>query len=139
MKHFFVDTNVLLDLIFERQPFVLEAKRLIELAEQREVRLYVSTLSFKDMYYLVRQTRTHADTMQALTYFDELTTLLGMTADQTRLAMRSEFTDYEDSLQHQCACSEKKIEAIVTRNTKDFKKSVLPVLTPAEALLQIGV
>lgn len=138
MKHFFIDTNVLLDLVFGREPFVYEAEKLFNLAEGGTARLYTSSVSFKDVYYLVRKTRSHDATLQALFVFEELTTILGVSQHEIGDAMRSGFPDFEDAIQHACACSEKKISAIVTRDRKGFKKSTIPVLTPTEALAELG-
>jgi len=42
-------------------------------------------------------------------------------------------SDFEDNLQIACAV-EARLDAIVTRNPKDFAGSPVPVLTPAELL-----
>ncbi len=47
--------------------------------------------------------------------------------------MRSEITDFEDAVVHE-AGKNVKVEAIVTRNPKDFKKGTLPVYSPEELL-----
>jgi hypothetical protein len=49
-------------------------------------------------------------------------------------ALDSKFTDFEDALQYFSAVNSNKIDAIITRNIKDFKKSALPVFTPNEFL-----
>lgn len=51
--------------------------------------------------------------------------------------LASEFLDFEDGLQYFSAVKVKSIEAIITRNTKDFKPSLIPVLTPAQFLRTI--
>jgi predicted nucleic acid-binding protein len=48
--------------------------------------------------------------------------------------MKSNFKDFEDAIQYYTALSNKKMDAIVTLNGKDFKNSDLAVLTPLEAL-----
>ncbi len=138
MKHLFIDTNVLIDLILDRKPFNVEAVSVFKASENGQLHLYISALSIKDIYYLSRKTHSHERMLEIIDWLDQLTKIIPVSASDVRSAMRSEFTDYEDSLQHECARAEKKVEAIVTRNTKDFRKSALPVLTPAEALLQIG-
>jgi hypothetical protein len=49
----------------------------------------------------------------------------------------SDFLDFEDGLQYFSAMMVKDIKAIITRNTKDFKSSSIPVLTPAQFLSTI--
>ena len=48
-------------------------------------------------------------------------------------AIISPITDYEDAVQHECALAENP-DAIVTRNTKDFKDSSVKVYSPGEFL-----
>ncbi len=50
--------------------------------------------------------------------------------------MRSEITDFEDAVVHE-AGKNVKVEAIVTRNPKDFKKGTLPVYSPEELLKKL--
>ena len=50
------------------------------------------------------------------------------------ILLKTDFKDYEDAIQYYCVLSIPKVEGIITRNTKDFKKSTLPVLTATEAL-----
>jgi len=56
-----------------------------------------------------------------------------------RQSLKTDFNDYEDAIQYYCALSTPQIDFIVTRNTKDFKKSTLPVLTPVEAIVSLSV
>lgn len=58
-------------------------------------------------------------------------------ASVTRLvienALKSKFTDFEDSVLHESAMLAG-VNYIVTRNVRDFKKSKIPVFTPTEFL-----
>lgn len=47
MSHFFVDTNVLLDFLMHRAPFAVATAELFQLAKDRTIWLYCSSLSFK--------------------------------------------------------------------------------------------
>ena len=51
-----------------------------------------------------------------------------------RNSLKSSFSDFEDALQYQSALSFEVIEGIITRNSKDFKKSDLPILSPEIAI-----
>lgn len=48
-------------------------------------------------------------------------------------ALTSPITDYEDAVQHECAVSEN-LDAIVTRNAKDYKNASVKVYSPSEFL-----
>jgi hypothetical protein len=64
----------------------------------------------------------------------EITEITDVTDAIIRQSLKTDFKDYEDAIQYYCALSIPKIDFIVTRNTKDFKKSTVPVLTPNEAI-----
>ena len=50
--------------------------------------------------------------------------------------LNSDFSDFEDSLQYFSALRTE-CDIIITRNGKDFKKSIIPVMTPDEFLNSI--
>ena len=47
-------------------------------------------------------------------------------------ALTTKFKDYEDAVQHECAMSHKKITYFITRNKKDYKESLIEVLSSEE-------
>jgi hypothetical protein len=47
------------------------------------------------------------------------------------LALSSDFTDFEDSIQHYTAL-ENKIDILITRNIKDYKTASINIVTPLE-------
>lgn len=137
MKHWFLDTNVLMDFLAERQPFVQQAELLFRLAVAKRVRLYVASLSFSNLYYLLRRTHGAEAARKLLIGLQENTQLLAVNESIITQALHSNFADFEDGIQHFTAASEPVIEAIITRNGKDFRTGSLPVFTPSEALTQL--
>ena len=63
-----------------------------------------------------------------------MTEITDVTRDIIKKALKSAFKDFEDAIQYYSALSNKRIHIIVTRNTKDFKESVLAIMTPEEAV-----
>jgi predicted nucleic acid-binding protein len=59
MKHFFLDTNVIIDLLIDREPSSEPVAQLFEYAEKGKITLYVSALSYSNIYYILRKTCTH--------------------------------------------------------------------------------
>lgn len=55
-----------------------------------------------------------------------------------RQSLKTDFKDYEDTIQYYCALSIPNVDFIATRNTKDFRKSTLPVLNPKEAIASMN-
>jgi predicted nucleic acid-binding protein len=134
MKHIFMDTNVVIDFLANRQPFSLDAARLFDLAVDGKIIIYISAVSYNNIYYILRQSLTNNAAIKLLEELAEITEITDVTNAIIRQSLKTDFKDYEDAIQYYCALSIPKIDFIVTRNTKDFKKSTLPVLTPNEAI-----
>ena len=101
---------------------------------QGKIKLYISAVSFNNIYYILRQSLTSSATINLLDQLSEMTEIVDVTKQTIKKSLQTDFKDFEDAIQYNCALSISKIDFIVTRNTKDFKKSILSVLTPEEAL-----
>jgi len=137
MKRVFLDTNVIIDFLADRKPFAGAAAGIFSHAELGNITIFISAVSYNNIYYILRQSVSH---VQALRLLDELTQLceiVEVSGNTIRSALKSGFKDFEDAIQYHCAVSVDRIDAIVTRDTKDFKKSSLPVMNPNEALTLI--
>jgi predicted nucleic acid-binding protein len=134
MKTIFLDSNVIIDFLADRKPFSLAAAQLFNEALLGKIKIYVSAVSYNNIYYILRQTLTHTETLILLKEFSELTEIIDTTKSIIQKALQSEFKDFEDAIQYNCALSIHGLDCIVTRDSKDFRKSILPVLTPREAI-----
>lgn len=134
MKHIFLDTNIVIDFLADRRPFSLMAAKMFNYSLQGKIKLYISAVSFNNIYYILRQSLTSSATINLLDQLSEMTEIVDVTKLTIKKSLQTDFKDFEDAIQYNCALSISKIDFIVTRNTKDFKKSILSVLTPEEAL-----
>ena len=135
MRKIFLDTNVVIDLLDKREPFYHAAVSIFSLAYEGKILLYVSPMTYATASYLLR--KHGRDGMRLL--LRNFRQLSKVTIADERVvddALASKFVDYEDALQYYSAFREN-VEAIITRNTKDFANSSLPVFTPDEFLSQI--
>ncbi|RYG18760.1 MAG: PIN domain-containing protein [Chitinophagaceae bacterium] len=134
MKHVFMDTNIVIDFLANRQPFAMDAAKLFDLAVNGKVRVFIAAVSYNNIYYILRQSMSGNATLKLLGELADLTEITDVTAVVIRQSLKTDFKDYEDAIQYHSALSIPDLDFIVTRNTKDFKKSKLAVLTPTEAL-----
>ena len=137
MKSIFLDTNVLIDFFADRKPFSIEAARLFNYSFKKKISIYISAVSYNNIYYILRQSCSHTETIKILTELSEWTDIIDVSKDIINKSLKSDFKDFEDAIQYNCAKSLNKIDFIVTRDTKDFKTSSLPILTPKEAVTLI--
>ena len=128
MDTLLVDTNIVLDLLAERKEFLIEAQELFTLSDKKEVKLYVSSLTFANTFYILSQKLKLSDARKILRKFKVLVEVLPMDDKIIDLSLESDFKDFEDAIQYHTAI-ENDIKIIITRNLKDFKTSKIPVLT----------
>ncbi|MGI4972068.1 MAG: type II toxin-antitoxin system VapC family toxin [Janthinobacterium lividum] len=135
-----MDTNVLLDFIMRRPPFAVAAAELFQLAEDRGIGLYCSSLSFSQAHYVLRKVIGSSKAQDLLVDIADLVTIVAVDSRTVNDALRSSFSDFEDALQYFAATARTgaTIEAIVTRDSKGFAAGMLPVLTPLEALARLS-
>jgi predicted nucleic acid-binding protein len=134
MKHLFLDTNIIIDVLSNRKPFSESGAKLFDLAEKGQINLYMSALSYSTIYYIIKRTCSHKEMTSTLKDLEAITETLAVTKLIISKSLNSVYKDFEDSVQYHTAISHKKVSAIVTRNGKDFKNSDIAILTPEEAL-----
>jgi predicted nucleic acid-binding protein len=130
MTDLYIDTEVIVDFIIDRQPFSKEAAQLFTLIEQKKVKGYTSALSFSNLYYVLSRYASHK---KVITIINELSTLIGILKaddDIIKASLVSESKDFEDAIQFYTIRKYKRIDGIITRNMKDYKMSSLPIMTP---------
>lgn len=134
MKHIFLDTNIVIDFLANRQPFSLYAAKLFNFSLLGKAKIYVSAVSYNNIYYILRQSHSNIETIKLLDELSEMTEITDVTKSIIKKSLKSDIKDFEDAIQNNCALSLTKVDFIVTRDTKDFKKSTLSIMTPEEAV-----
>ncbi len=135
MEKLLIDTNIIIDLLSKREDFYQEAQQIFTLADNKQVDLFVSSLSFTNTYYLLRKFQNREDARKTLIKFKILVQVAPLDDKIVELALLSDFRDFEDAIQYHTAL-ENGIDIIITRNKKDFKTSNLPVMTAKEYLMR---
>jgi predicted nucleic acid-binding protein len=134
MKNIFLDTNVVIDFLADRKPFSLDAAKLFNFCVLGKVKIYISAVSYNNIYYILRQSLSNTETIKILEELSEIAEIADVSKSIIKKALKTDFKGFEDAIQYYCALSLNKIDFIVTRDTKDFKKSTLSIMTPGEAV-----
>lgn len=133
MKKVFLDTNILIDYVLNRQGGS-DAKQLLTRARAGEVNLSASLLTFANMAYILKG---KADVYGLFAMLTQFVDALPMDGNQLQAALGQKVRDFEDMLQYQCA-KVAGCEVIITNNKRDFEEfSDLPVMTAEEYLVQL--
>lgn len=128
-----LDTDVILDVITARLPFTAEAVELLDLNEKGAFEAYISALTPLNVFYISRKAKSSANLRESIKELLKAVKVCPLNDAVPNAAFALPFSDYEDAVQHCCATAEG-LEAIVTRNVRDYKNSTLPIFTPAEFL-----
>ncbi len=129
MTKVFVDTDVCIDLLSGRKPFNQTAEILFSLADNGKIKMYVSSLSFANIDYVLRSQYSTTHSRQIIGKFKTIVNVLSVDSKTIDLAVASDFNDFEDAIQYCCAI-ENNLTILITRNIKDYKKATINVLTP---------
>ena len=137
MRRLLFDTNIVLDVLLNREPWVADAGRLWEANDDGRIAVYVTASSLTDRFYVARRISgldtAHTAVRIGLDAFE----ICPVDRSILEQAAALPGDDSEDNLQIACA-SVSRLDAIVTRNPQDFEASAVPVLTPAEAAAQLS-
>ena len=130
-----VDTNVVLDILLKRKDFVEVSQGALEKALTNGDRLFFSSSSVTDVYYLIRkQTGNKEIALNAIKKMAEFLVFAEVNGNCVLAATFSKLSDYEDAVIDAVA-SNLKADLILTRNGKDFRNAKNKAMSPSEFLL----
>jgi predicted nucleic acid-binding protein len=132
----FLDTNVMLDFLGERDPFYLSAAKIASLADKGKIEIIVSALSYATVSCFLAKFEGIEKTKDKLRKFKVISKICALDEKIIEKGLNSEFSDYEDALQYFSALRQD-CDVLITRNAKDYKGVQIPVMTPDEFLNSI--
>ena len=127
----FVDTNIILDWLGKREPFFKYAEELFLKAENEEIDILISTMSYISTEYILRKQIGKDKTRQALMGIRTISTVCNSGGKEIDLVLVSDMKDFEDAFQYYTAINNS-ASIIVTRNPKDFEDSRIPIMSAEE-------
>jgi predicted nucleic acid-binding protein len=134
MNRVFIDTDIALDLLSQRKPHYLPAAQLFTRADQGELSICVSSLSFSNLHYLLSRMYSQSQSRRILSTFKILVSVLSVDDKIIDLSLNSPFKDFEDAIQYYTAV-ENQVGILLTRNLKDYKAAQITVMTAEDYLL----
>lgn len=136
MKKVFIDTNIMMDFLLEREPWVYQTASLLSKSQRQEITVYCCSLSFSTAIYMMHKYKySREEIITKLKGIRQFLDIVNVGAEIIDNMLNSKFKDLEDSIQYYSAvtCS---ADVIVTRNIKDFVLSDIPIMTTEEFLQQ---
>ena len=123
----FLDTNIVIDYLADRQPFGKDAYRIFQMHNDMDI--CVSSLSFTTIYYVLKKGLTRDELLSLIIDLQSIVSILPVDARVIANAAKSEFKDFEDAVQYFTALSASS-DYIITRNIKDYTHSAIKAVTP---------
>ncbi len=130
-----LDTNIILDIALNRQPFAQTTQRVFDLSSQLNITLFVTATAITDPYYIARKSLGRTRTLELITNLLTLVEIAAVNRDTIIASLNSDLHDFEDAVQVNAAQLHD-ITIIITRNESDFVGAGLKVYNP-EAFLDI--
>ena len=127
----FLNTDVILDLLLDRKPHNYFSKKIFALIETNKIAGYNSSLILSNTYYILKKLDSHKKAINAINKIRSILTILSFRDKEIGESINADFKDLEDGIQYFIAVNNS-VDFIITRNTKDYKKAVLKVLTPKQ-------
>lgn len=129
MNKYFVDTDVILDLLSQRQPHFHFAAVLFTLAEMGKFELYTTPTVIINTFYILRKQIGNDGAKSALRKLRLIIHVIDASEKIVDQALNSDFNDFEDAVQYYTVVNAE-IPVILTRNLKDYKNAKVLVQTP---------
>lgn len=126
-----IETDVLIDVALDREPFAEPAARLLDAVEWRPGAAFLAWHSLANFYYLVSPHRGRAGAKEFLLELCRFVEVAPTTTESLRTAGRLDLADFEDALQVAAALA-CRAELIATRNLRDYARSPVSAATPSE-------
>ena len=133
MEKIFLDTDVILDLLSKRQPFYENSYKIFSLIDRNKIKAFTSPVIFANIHYVLSKQLSKQIALQNLIKLRKFVNIAPINEEVIDLSLKSNFTDYEDSIQYYAALLSK-ISILITRNIKDYKNAKIAVSTPEEYL-----
>lgn len=127
-----VDTNIILDIFLQREPYAGDARAILTKCAEREITGYLAAHSIPNLFYILRKTYTQGERRRLIKNLCRIFRISDLNAEKLISAAENEgFTDFEDCLQEECAV-DAVADYIVTRNPGDYKSSRVKIIEPCE-------
>lgn len=124
-----LDTNVILDIALQREPFVAHAIDVLRIAQHRRFALFVTATTITDLYYIARKAKGRENALGFLRELLQFVEVAGVDRQVIVDALQSDMIDFEDAVQDYAA-QRAGITMIITRNQADFTQSACDIHTP---------
>jgi predicted nucleic acid-binding protein len=129
-KRIFVDTNVLLDVLLEREGYYYDALKIWSAAEEGKIDAHIAAISVNNVHYVVKRLKSETTAMIAVRIILRIFKVVPVDSDILSSAADFHDKDYEDDIQFQCALRAK-CSQFFTRDPTHYDSALMAVVPPS--------
>lgn len=133
MRKILFDSDVLLDVLAQREPFFTDSAKALNLATFSNIQGYVAGHAVTNIFYILRRQVGNLNARELIIKLLQHLQVVSVTDVVIRSALENPMTDFEDAVTTEAALTIE-IEIIVTRNLSDFRQSTVRAISPTELL-----
>jgi len=136
LKRILFDSDVIIDVMIQRQPFVLNSASALNTATNPDIEAYLAAHAVTNIFYILRQQLGIAKTLEILERLLQILKVATVNDSIIRSALKSTLTDFEDAVTSEAA-RVAGVELIITRNMNDYVTSPVPAVLPETFLTML--
>jgi predicted nucleic-acid-binding protein len=137
LKQVLFDSDVLLDILAQRQPFVVASAQALNTVMKKQVQGFVSGHAVTNIFYILRRQIGSEAARKLIENLLQHIQIASITNQVIHQALQSPIKDFEDAVTSAAAMAAG-LEIIVTRNKSDFVASLVPAMLPEELLKMLS-
>jgi predicted nucleic acid-binding protein len=128
-----IDLNILLDVLQKREPFYEASAGLLAAVETGRAQGFVAAHSLTTLFYLIQKGKSSAEARAMITNLLQFIRVAPVDQSTIEQALNLDFQDFEDAVQ-MISAVQCKADCLITRNTRDYQPTLLPVMQPVDFL-----
>jgi predicted nucleic acid-binding protein len=128
-----IDLNVILDVLQKREPFYETSAALLSAAETGRIQGYLAAHSITTLFYLIQKGNSAGEARATITNLLQFLKIAPIDQTTIEQALNLDYPEFEDAVQMMAAV-QGRMQYLITRNTRDYKPALLPVIQPVDFL-----
>ncbi|MCK5672700.1 MAG: PIN domain-containing protein [Spirochaetales bacterium] len=132
MIKIFIDSDIILDLFLKRNEYESAAELMTGLVEKKYLG-YTTPIVVANIHYIMTKLESKNKSIENIKKLRKFMSILTVDEEVIDDALSLGANDFEDSIQY-IASEKYKMDFVITRNKKDYKKCKLTVLNAQEFL-----
>lgn len=100
MQHIFLDTNIVIDFLGEREPFYEPVAKILTLADNKKIKIFISPITISTTYYILSKFEGNKIALEKIRKFKLLCDIAIMNDEVIEKTINSDFKDFEDAMQY---------------------------------------